>query len=320
MLHRGIIVLLVLISPGLAAQEFQSYDECIVHKVGAAGEERPISEIKAECEQFKKEYAMDQRLEEEKETEELPFVLTPHKRNYLLLGYYFNGVNTEPFDQVDPALAQTFEDTEIKFQFSLKFPLAKRFFKGTTDLYAAYTNRSFWQAFDRDGSNAFRETNHEPELWFEVHHDFRLGKFKSPITRFGFVHQSNGRSGTLSRGWNRVYAEFFLESENLELSLKPWIRVSEDDRFDDSIDLQHYLGNFEFEAYYKVKRQVLGLMLRNNLDFSDNKGAIQLDWTFPLYDRIRGYVQYFYGYGESLIDYDYKANTIGIGLMLTDRI
>jgi phospholipase A1 len=68
------------------------------------------------------------------------------------------------------------------------------------------------------------------------------------------------------------------------------------------------------------KKQRFAVMLRNNLR-SDNLGAVQLDWSFPLPligDKLSGYIQYFNGYGEGLLDYNKSVNRISAGFMLTD--
>jgi len=245
------------------------------------------------------------------------FAITAHKPTYILIAAYnWSGINEEPF--IAAGEDASFKDTEAKFQVSLKFPLVEDLFGNNGDIYAGYTNRSFWQVYDSTDSSPFRETNHEPELWFSWNTRWRFLGVTNRAVRAGYVHQSNGRAGTLSRSWNRLFAEFIFEKGKYSGSFKPWWRIPEDRDRDDNPDINDYLGYFEFLNVYTKRKHSFSLMVRNNLRSSDNRSAVQMEWNFPLLKYLDGYIQWFNGYGESLIDYNRHVNSFGIGVSLTD--
>ena len=68
---------------------------------------------------------------------------------------------------------------------------------------------------------------------------------------------------------------------------------------------------------YRWRGNSFAAMARGNL--STGKGAVQLGcFSPPILGPLRGYVQVFSGYGETLIDYNWKQNTIGVGIALSD--
>ena len=236
----------------------------------------------------------------------------------LIYSYNTKDPATEVFEEQFPNEDIDFDHGEIKFQISTKFLVTEDLFGDNGDVYVAYTNRSFWQANNDNISSPFRDYNHEPEAWIAFENDYELWGFKNSLISAGFVHQSNGRGGVLSRSWNRIYANFIVEKDNFVFSFKPWYRIKEDDDDDDNPDIEKYLGHFEFQGVYQHKDHTFGLMFRNNLRTGTNRGAAQLDWTFPLHKNFKGYLQWFNGYGESLIDYDNNVNAIGLGIKFTD--
>ena len=324
--------LLHLFSTCAQASVSSTTDNCIQQLLQDAPETMTIGEVKAYCNATSHAAATEQpapgeevgvvekRLISDDKNLLKPFSLMAHNSNYLLMGAY----NFQDWDSTQYQESEgndlSFDDTEIQFQLSIKTPLAVDIFDKNLDIFAAYTVRSFWQAYNSDISSPFRETNHQPEMWLQTQHNWELFGIRNTVNIFGIAHQSNGQSGDLSRSWNRVYAGILLERENLALLFKPWMRISESQASDDNPDIEDYLGHGEVHLAYKNNNHVFTLMSRNNLESGFSKGAIELGWSFPLfhYDYIKGYIQYFSGYGESLIDYNNSVNRIGFGVLLTD--
>jgi phospholipase A1 len=243
-----------------------------------------------------------------------------HNSNYLLFGRYTDHVNNAPFSPLWQAAGKPQEDlnnVESKFQISFKARL------WTTDdrrwgLWAAYTQQSQWQVYNGDVSRPFRENNYMPELFVSYRPGVDLGGgFNWNLLNFGYNHQSNGRSDVLSRSWDRLFATFGVERENLALYGTVWYRLPESSSQDDNPDITDYYGYGELTGLYRWQGNSFKLSARGNV--ATGKGSVQAGWfTPPLLGPLRGYVQVFSGYGESLIDYNWNQTTVGVGVALND--
>jgi len=240
--------------------------------------------------------------------------VTFHRSNYALPATYNFSPNQAPYREIDPA--HTWVKPEAAFQLSFKARLWRDMFGKDLNLWAAYTQRSFWQLYDFDDSSPFRETDYEPEVLLTATSHVRALGLDVRFVQIGFNHQSNGQSDPLSRSWNRIVANLGLERGPLSVLVKGWIRLH--DAVDDNPGLTHYVGHGEIWGYYFLKKHRIAVMLRDNLNFRDNKGALQLEWSFPMFAMIAGYVQFFNGYGESLLDYNHRISRIGIGFIFSD--
>jgi len=252
----------------------------------------------------------------DKEVPRNKYSFMPHRSSYILPFAHNNSPNKEPIQEASPDM--DVQETEVKFQISLKIKLWQDILGQDLDLWFGYTQKSFWQLYNFDDSAPFRETNYEPELLlnFRTNYDFRWMECRT--INVGFNHQSNGRSEPLSRSWNRIVGNMGFERGGFTLLLKAWYRIPESSEDDDNPDITDYMGPGEIWGYYLWKNNRFGVMLRNNFQTNKNRGALQLEWSFPLSEKINGYIQYFTGYGESLLDHDHNVNRISIGLILVD--
>jgi len=251
-------------------------------------------------------------------TENEPYVFQAYKPNYILPISYVKGIKDSPYQQTLNGDAKL-QHAEVKFQFSFRANLWPRIAGENTDLSFGYTQRSFFQAYNADASRPFRETDYSPELWFDYYFQGEpAGLIESRILRLGYQHQSNGQQDPLSRSWDRLYLDYVFEIGRVAVSLRPWYRIPERSEKDDNPDIEQYMGYGDLVIAYPTHGQTFSLLLRNNLDWDQNRGAAELGYSFPLDGQLKGYVQAFTGYGESLIDYNHPVSRVGIGIMLND--
>ncbi len=219
------------------------------------------------------------------------------------------------------------EAPAAKFQVSFKYKLLD--FREVAPqrmartLHVAYTQRSLW---DLDGvSSPFYDTSYMPELMYEALAP-RPEESDRWFTWLGvqaaFKHESNGRDGPVSRSLNMLYARPVFAFGNLD----GWHLLAMPEVFayvgtlEDNTDIEEYRG---FGKLNLVLGRNDGPSLMATLwagnDFQHP--TVQLDLNVPIRTRLLNFetyllVQYFNGYGESLLSYDKESESVRAGISL----
>ncbi|HEY2256862.1 MAG TPA: phospholipase A, partial [Variovorax sp.] len=221
-----------------------------------------------------------------------------------------------------------YQSTEMRIGLSLRTKLAQGILTGDSDnmdgLWFAYLQFSTWQVFNEELSRPFRTTDHEPELIYSYPLNLDLGGgWKLRYTGLGLNHESNGQGNPYSRSWNRVYLMGGAEmGDKYVITGKIWQRIAENAADDDNPDISDYYGRAEVRAGWQVDRNnQLFVQVRNNLRASAH-GSILLEWLKvigdPARSNLRFQTQLFYGYGDTMADYNNKRTILTVGLALVD--
>ncbi len=274
----------------------------------------PLAEGGAARSELSRHFDLDKSADNDK------FQLMPHHATFVAV----HGAN-DANEASNTSPSSDVKHGELEFQISLKTKLIEADSNDQPDLWFAYTQQSHWQIFQP--SSPFRETNYEPEAfviqptgaWCD------WGSVKLELVGLGINHQSNGRGGPQSRSWNRVVGQLgFTIDDDITVMLRPWWRIPESALNDDNPDLSNFMGwgdlvvsrDFHFG---QKERLITSFLLRNNLDRSEIRGAVQLSLAYPIFnDRIALFCRIFGGFGETLIDYDHRQHSIALGISLLD--
>ncbi|MDR1010334.1 MAG: phospholipase A [Opitutaceae bacterium] len=216
-----------------------------------------------------------------------------------------------------------------KFQFSFMYRMLDdegrlaRNFPALKGLSFAYTQRSLWDI--TDDSSPFYDTSYMPEIFCAYApraEKTKGGGFNWLGWQAGFAHESNGRDGPASRSMNKITARTLFAFGNLDgwrliLTPRVWGYIGD---MSDNPDLNDYHGYMDLGVSLgKNDNLNLAVYLRAGQNF--HYGAVQVDLTYPLdtvFKTFAGYllIQYWNGYGESLLNYNQRTDTIRFGISL----
>lgn len=248
------------------------------------------------------------------------FSLRPHYQTYVLPIFFSKRPNKTPYSPSQPIPTDypDLQHVDSKFQISVKTKMIEDVFNANADLWFGYTQQSYWQVYNEGQSRPFRVSDYQPEVFIT-----QPAKAKMPLNGnlrmigAGLVHQSNGQSDPLSRSWNRAYAMAGVEWGKLTVVPRVWMIIPNIKKHVDNADIGNYMGYGDIRWQYPFsKKDAIGGLVRYN-PFK-NKGAIQIDYTYPIRGGMKAYLQLFHGYGENIQNYNHADTNIGIGLMFND--
>lgn len=252
------------------------------------------------------------------------FVVRTYLPNFLLPLHYTSSLNRSPRSPTHLASTNNpdYTPVEAKLQISLRAKIVENLFLPGADLWAAYTQHSLWQLWDAGDSSPFRSTDYQPELIYVIPVPEKIGTlpmgWNLRMLQLGFAHQSNGQSDPLSRSWNRITLGAGFEHGELSVNLRANQRVNLQGN-DDNPDLADYVGRGELNLAWSPGPTNLSLTWRSNFKAA-SRGSLQFDLSYPVFadqpSGLRWYAQLFHGYGETLLDYNHRQTSLGLGLTL----
>ncbi|MGE3684244.1 MAG: phospholipase A [Bdellovibrionales bacterium] len=204
-----------------------------------------------------------------------------------------------------------------KIQLSFKTPLVRK-----QPLYFGYTQTMFWAL--REESRPFRDVNYNPELFYRYTPD----SWEKTSVDFGlWSHTSNGQRGSTSRSYEMNYIRLNFEHKGRHWLIRTSGRLSYKHDFDPTNrDLTDYVSPLTlgltfvqlFDAWFD--KGIIDLEIQPGGKFAHlwDRGGYQLSWSFRLgrFDIVPAfYLQYYYGYGETLLNYSQSVSEFRGGIV-----
>jgi phospholipase A1 len=228
---------------------------------------------------------------------------TLYKDNYFLVG---TEVGKKP----------TSSNSDVKFQVSIAQRLTKSVLPWHTYLYLTYTQKVFWDVFKR--SMPMHDFSFNPSIGLAkplFNKDRYIGRVSLMIE-----HESNGRDEEQSRSWNRItLGATVMIDQWLTVHGKVWIPIVDGEN---NRDILKYSGIWQSGVVFNTpnKRFSCGITLVKRKDWKLNfNTTVDVSWLMWKKANQYFFIQYYNGYGESLLDYNQFHSRIRVGLVIKPK-
>mgnify|MGYP003393987351 CR=1 FL=1 len=218
-------------------------------------------------------------------------------------------------------------ETSAKLQLSFKYRLfddesaLTQFLPLLGKLHFGYTQTSLW---DIGGESApFRDTSYRPRFFYHEDNFWRSPDGQQRLSfAAGVEHESNGRAGLDSRSINVIFVRTrWRINIGKDMYLVLWPKLISYFERSDNPDIAAYRGygdlNMRLGKYDGIEASTTWRKGTQTM------GSWQVDLTYPIRRRILAdaggflHLQYFSGYGESLLDYNLRrASQIRLGFSI----
>ncbi|MCI5626199.1 MAG: phospholipase A [Porphyromonadaceae bacterium] len=207
-------------------------------------------------------------------------------------------------------------NSDVKFQISIAQKLTRSVLPWHTYIFLMYTQKTFWNVFEK--SLPMHDLNFNPGIgWSKPF--FNKDRYVGKLTLL-LEHESNGRDSIQSRSWNRI-------SIGGSVLIDPWIMVY-GKVWIPIIDGQNNRDILNYCGIYQTGVEIATLDRKFiwDITFVKRKGwnlnfntIFEFSWRFHKKSNQYFFLQYYNGYGESLLDYNQFHSRLRAGIVIKPK-
>lgn len=226
---------------------------------------------------------------------------TIYKDNYLITGTSFKGGKVNKYN------------SDVKFQISLRHRLYRKLLPYQIYIYLTYSQKSFWNIYQK--SAPFADNNYNPSIGFG--RNFIRNRRIEGIGFVQFEHESNGRDSIQSRSWNRLsFTGIYIPDRNFTFQAKAWIAMmvaKQNKHLTRYAGIGHLAGTYTNDEGRLCCSAVM--TKRGGWNWNAN-WSLSVAYRLFKADNQYLYLQFYNGYGESMIEYNQFHRYVRIGFVI----